>query len=757
MSDCGRFEGGKRCHSGGGGRKPFFSIITVAYNNASHLSRSLDSVLSQSFDDFEIIIVDGGSSDGTRELLKSRASEIDYFVSEPDLGIYNALNKGIGYAAGQIIGIIHSDDMLSYGSLARYHKVFSEADCDLVLGDCCYFDKSLRLTAYKPARNYGIETLFRGITAAHEAIFIRAKAYKRYGCYDERYRSAADFKLITSMVMSGAKVGLTRSIEVYKLDGGTSFAPDIEFSENYRVVREYIPSLSEDDYQVLLNIKNYKSCGPQVLRRAYGILRGLEASSLVLRSLGLSFLAMLLGDNSNSSFSRVGEKPKYESDSYLDSRYLLCVHAIKGVSGGAERVLLDLASHLHNEGNEVLVACSDGKAGSPFYKVDSDFDIVDIHEPPHREQLHKGYDIAHELVEIIGRIPDEIVLAAMCCYESRSRFTNWDGFIRECRSTNVREMSKLRAVLLEEVGEWVRRYGDRVIKWRNLIVAFKPTVVVPFMVSSTTIVYVAARKTRSKIVLSNHGNPVRDYLYQDDWDSGFLDRALRYFAICAAHGCQWLDEEFLDYIPNAARKKSRVIPNPVATKGMKEIECRKKVVLGVGRLIRIKRFDLLIRAFDDALKYVDGWKLNIYGDGPLHNELNKLIVELGRERDISLCGRSNKIFDVYAGSSFQVSCSEMEGFGLTVAEGLISGLPAIVNGSTSGLRRLIEDERNGLVVNGATDEELVLQFSKAIVRYASRPDELSAASNVARASMSRFSADIVHSRWSNYLREIVQQ
>ena len=83
------------------------------------------------------------------------------------------------------------------------------------------------------------------------------------------------------------------------------------------------------------------------------------------------------------------------------------------------------------------------------------------------------------------------------------------------------------------------------------------------MISASTQVFIAARKTRTKVIVTNHGNPIRDYLYQDDWDNSILDRALRFFTIMAAEKVHWLQKEFLEHIPVQAREKSIIIPNPV--------------------------------------------------------------------------------------------------------------------------------------------------------------------------------------------------
>ena len=255
---------------------PFFSIITVSYNDADALSRSLDAIYAQSYRDFEIIVIDGASTDDTLSILNSRRNEIDYFISEPDDGIYQAINKGIRLARGKVVGLVHADDILACNALTHYHQKFLDNNVDIVLGDCCYFKEGGQLSAYKPARDYGAETIFRGITAAHEAVFVRLSVYDKLGTYDETYASAADFKLISTMILSGVTTASTNFVEVFKQEGGASFSKDVEFRENLRLIREHAPHLSEAHYQQLLKLKNYRNLCPADVRAIYDLVPSLN-------------------------------------------------------------------------------------------------------------------------------------------------------------------------------------------------------------------------------------------------------------------------------------------------------------------------------------------------------------------------------------------------------------------------------------------------------------------------------------------------
>ena len=103
-------QGGKRLNNGYVNSKPLFSIITVVYNNEKYLEETIKSVVNQKFQNFEYIIIDGGSSDKTLDIIKRYDSQIDYWISEKDKGIYDAFNKGMSLAKGDFIGIVNSDD-----------------------------------------------------------------------------------------------------------------------------------------------------------------------------------------------------------------------------------------------------------------------------------------------------------------------------------------------------------------------------------------------------------------------------------------------------------------------------------------------------------------------------------------------------------------------------------------------------------------------------------------------------------------------
>lgn len=176
------------------------SIITVTYNSGETLRDTIESVLSQSYPDFEHIIVDGESKDNTVNII--REYEPKYkgrlkWISEPDKGIYDAMNKGIKMATGEIIGILNSDDFFTSNDILS--KIVSNLnDADAIYGDVHYVNnndlkKSVR---YYSSANFTREKMKMGFMPAHPSFYCKKKIFDKVGLYDTSFRIAADFDFL---------------------------------------------------------------------------------------------------------------------------------------------------------------------------------------------------------------------------------------------------------------------------------------------------------------------------------------------------------------------------------------------------------------------------------------------------------------------------------------------------------------------------------------------------------------------------------
>lgn len=176
------------------------SIITVTFNSADFVEDCLQSVLSQTYPNIEHIVVDGGSRDGTLSILESHAAHLAQLISEPDEGIYDAMNKGIKHARGDVIGFLNSDDLYeSNDVIAQVADLFLKyPTCDACYADLVYtkrFDTS-HVVRYWRSSEFSLGSFARGWCPAHPTFFVRRSVYEQYGAFDRQHQIAADVELM---------------------------------------------------------------------------------------------------------------------------------------------------------------------------------------------------------------------------------------------------------------------------------------------------------------------------------------------------------------------------------------------------------------------------------------------------------------------------------------------------------------------------------------------------------------------------------
>ncbi|MFD2288806.1 glycosyltransferase [Pedobacter petrophilus] len=175
------------------------SIITVVYNGEAYLKECIESVINQSYQNMEYIIVDGDSTDGTLSIIEEYQTHVHQLISEPDQGLYDAINKGIAMASGEIVGILNADDMLAdQNVIEQIAKSFvQDSSIDAVYGDLNYIHpinhKILRAWKSKQA---GKKEIARGWMPAHPTLYIRKQLFGKYGNYALNLGTAADYDLI---------------------------------------------------------------------------------------------------------------------------------------------------------------------------------------------------------------------------------------------------------------------------------------------------------------------------------------------------------------------------------------------------------------------------------------------------------------------------------------------------------------------------------------------------------------------------------
>jgi glycosyltransferase involved in cell wall biosynthesis len=181
------------------------SIITVCYNSSQFIKTALESVISQAYSDIEYIVVDAGSSDGTLDILNEYKNLISHLISEPDKGIYDAMNKGLSLATGDIIGILNSDDFYPNSNvLTNVANMFNQnPDLDMVLGNVDFVlpsDLKKRVRFYSSVNFWPWQLRF-GLMPAHPGAFIKKSAYNSVGHYKLGYKIAADFDMFVRLLL----------------------------------------------------------------------------------------------------------------------------------------------------------------------------------------------------------------------------------------------------------------------------------------------------------------------------------------------------------------------------------------------------------------------------------------------------------------------------------------------------------------------------------------------------------------------------
>lgn len=201
------------------------SIITVSYNSSQTIEDTIVSVLAQNYQDLEYIIVDGNSTDTTMDIVNKYKDKINKIISEKDSGIYDAMNKGIKMATGDIIGILNSDDLYkSQTVLKDVADCFKEKNIDACYGNIEYVDRCdiKKVVRFWRAGEYKKEKLNSGWIMPHPAFFVKKEVYNKYGLFNLDFRIAADYELMFRFLLKGIKLGYINKTLVSMREGGFS-------------------------------------------------------------------------------------------------------------------------------------------------------------------------------------------------------------------------------------------------------------------------------------------------------------------------------------------------------------------------------------------------------------------------------------------------------------------------------------------------------------------------------------------------------
>lgn len=229
------------------------SVVTINYNDHAGLDRTINSVLSQSYSEFEYIVIDGNSNDGSQEIIEKNSKRISKWISEPDTGIYNAMNKGIRMATGEYCIMMNSGDVFYSSNVLKKASKKLAGGADIYNGNAIYVNGNKQIEWYRKGHK-DISTLhFFRSSICHQATFIKTDLLKKY-FYDESLRMVSDWKFWIQTICKDHVSYKTMDIDICCFDTGglTNKRQDVGILERRKVLSELFSPEEIDRYNKLL-------------------------------------------------------------------------------------------------------------------------------------------------------------------------------------------------------------------------------------------------------------------------------------------------------------------------------------------------------------------------------------------------------------------------------------------------------------------------------------------------------------------------
>ena len=230
---------------------PLVTIITVVFNSEKYLEQTIQSVINQTYDNVEYIVIDGGSTDGTVDIIRKYENQIDYWVSEPDGGIYDAMNKGIVLSRGQIVGLINSGDGYIDGAISSIIKVHLNHPSSILTGNC----KAILSEPSKWIIASGRFEMLPYRMIPHSSVFVPLSVYERQGMFDTSFKIAGDYDFLGRCYSRGITfVTIDEILSVASPRGvsGDYYLANLEFTR-VRLRHQLLPKF----YSFLLTLRSF--------------------------------------------------------------------------------------------------------------------------------------------------------------------------------------------------------------------------------------------------------------------------------------------------------------------------------------------------------------------------------------------------------------------------------------------------------------------------------------------------------------------
>lgn len=254
-------------------RYPKLTVVTPSYNQASFLERTILSVLNQNYPNLEYIIVDGGSNDGSVEIIKKYEKHLSWWVSEKDRGQVHAINKALERATGEYISFQNSDDVYFPGTFARFGEAALKYPVDILYGDLYMITTDDEVTEILKTTSYDFDCqILEGMQIHNQSLFFKRSLVEKYGMFDESFRFAFDYDFITRYTSHKSTTtkkidGLGGALRVHAEAKSSTIATTIGREEHARVQKLYISTNSSP----VVNKMKYLWC--RVRKIAYFVLR----------------------------------------------------------------------------------------------------------------------------------------------------------------------------------------------------------------------------------------------------------------------------------------------------------------------------------------------------------------------------------------------------------------------------------------------------------------------------------------------------
>lgn len=688
------YEGGKRKSFDNrpliSSESPLVTIITVVFNNESTIRKCIESVLNQTYENIEYIVIDGASKDGTLEVIKHYEDQLDYIVSEPDDGIYNAMNKGLRLARGEYIAFLNADDFYLSEAVELSVRNILQNDLQISYAGFYYADENGVAVVADEAKPWSEAMLVEGVPGGHETLFLHRECYDVLGGYDESYRLAADYHLFVRSYFAGFKAAPLQKNILVMMPGGTSFNEEVGIKENRRVLEFCFGELEQEFFEFLYGLKYYKNWhGYAINDLAVDrfLVKALKQNPLLHKAMFMSL--------ENRKKTLKGRIVPAEKDKGNKLKICIALNYLTGASGGAERIAIESANKLHAQGHAVTVVQCFGMAGEPYYRLHPDIPVIDLAIFPYKNQ----YLMPADQIDI-----------------SMERFGG-----RYYEKLNFEPTQA-------DFDEWKTSHHF----WRSQIYAGffhhnKFDVVISHMPSTYPYTLLSrAMGNETLHIASLHNSPEFKFYSPLYPAESKMERYMRLVALENADKIGLLFDDFRQQVSEMFQQKCFVLPNFLSEeifKSSKERHEKPKdnVILSVGRLSEQKDHKTLIEAYASIRTKLPDWQLHIYGEGPLLDDLKRLCIDKGLEPKDILKGARKDIHNVYQTGKVFAFPSLFEGFGLTALEAMSFGLPVIAFKDCEGVKNLIKDGQIGLLIGS---ENRVTEMANALLMLCSDSNQI---------------------------------